>query len=207
LTPCRARAARQCRAGVPRLLGAPVALRPRAPGGCDLLRVPDLLRGAAAGDGAASAGGAGQHEVLQYRLRGRGRAGTAPRSPARARPPAGFSPSEPCSVTLRAEKALVALLLAALLHPAFQGVAVLVSARSVLPPAWLLTPLDRWLPVVPAAVWVYLSWYPAAAVVLLAGRATFRRAALAYVVAFPVCVGVYPVFPLGIARPEPTHQD
>ena len=46
-------------------------------------------------------------------------------------------------MTLRAEKVLVSLGLALLLHPTFQGVAALASARSIPPPTWLVTPLDQ----------------------------------------------------------------
>ena len=71
-------------------------------------------------------------------------------------------------MTLRAEKALVSLGLALLLHPTFQAVAAVASARSIAPPAWLVTALDQ-LPVVAAAAWVYLSWYPATDAVLYLG--------------------------------------
>ena len=103
-------------------------------------------------------------------------------------------------MTLRAEKVLVSLGLALLLHPTFQGVAALASARSIPPPTWLVTPLDQ-LPVVPAAAWVYLSWYPATAAVLFTGRETFRRAYLAYVLAFAVCIASHLLFPVTIERP------
>jgi membrane-associated phospholipid phosphatase len=55
---------------------------------------------------------------------------------------------------------------------------------------------------------VYLSWYPATAAVLLADRLTFRRAYAAYLAAFVVCVAVYPLFPVTIARPAlPADQN
>ena len=104
-------------------------------------------------------------------------------------------------MTLRAEKVLVSLGLALLLHPTFQGVAALASARSIPPPTWLVTPLDQ-LPVVPAAAWVYLSWYPATAAVLFAGREKFRRAYLAYLLAFAVCIASHLLFPVTIDRAE-----
>jgi hypothetical protein len=101
-------------------------------------------------------------------------------------------------MTLRAEKARVSFGLALLLHPTFQAVAALASTHSIPPPAWLATPLDRGLPLVPEAAWVYLSWYPATAAVLLADRLTFRRAYAAYLAAFVICVAVYPLFPVTI---------
>ena len=97
-------------------------------------------------------------------------------------------------MTLRAEKALVSLGLALLLHPTFQAVAALASTRSFPPPAWLVTALDQ-LPVIPAAAWVYLSWYPATAAVLFTGREKFRRAYLAYLLAFAVCIASHLLFP------------
>ena len=103
-------------------------------------------------------------------------------------------------MTLRTEKALISLGLALLLHPMFQGVAAIAITRSVPPPAWLVTAFDQ-LPVVPAAAWVYLSWYPATAAVLFAGREKFRRTCLAYVLAFAVCIASHLLFPVTIARP------
>src|SRR5689334_15439141 len=103
-------------------------------------------------------------------------------------------------MTVRAEKALVSMGLAVLLHPTFQGVAALTAKSSIPPPAWLVTPLDR-LPIVPAAVWLYLTWYPATAGVLIAERQTFRRAYMAYLVAFAACVVTYLLFPVTITRP------
>src|SRR5439155_23602764 len=60
--------------------------------------------------------------------------------------------------------------------------------------------LDQ-LPVIPAAAWVYLSWYPATAAVLFAGCETFRRAYLAYLLAFAVCIASHLLFPVTITRP------
>ena len=57
------------------------------------------------------------------------------------------------------------------------------------------------MPVVAAAVWVYLSWYPAAFAVLLGNRDAFRRAAGAYVLAFVMCVVGYLTLPVAIDRP------
>jgi membrane-associated phospholipid phosphatase len=104
-------------------------------------------------------------------------------------------------MTLRTEKVTVSLALAVLLHPTFQWVAATTSAQASGPPAWLVTPLDRALPVVPGAVWLYLSWYPASALVLLAPRMSFRRLSLAYGVAFAICIVAYLTCPITIARP------
>jgi hypothetical protein len=104
-------------------------------------------------------------------------------------------------VTLRSEKALVTVALAALLHPLFQSVAAHGMNRPLPPPAWLVTPLDRTLPVVPMAVWLYVSWYPAAALGLFADRSTLRRLYCAYTLAFVICLAAYLAFPVTIERP------
>jgi len=102
-------------------------------------------------------------------------------------------------MTHRAEKLIVSVGLAAILHPTFQAVAAVANTRSIPPPRWLLTPFDT-LPVVPMAVWIYLSWYPATAAVLLTGCETFRRAYAAYLVAFAVSITSYLLFPVTITR-------
>lgn len=80
----------------------------------------------------------------------------------------------------------------------------LAAARDLGAPAppWLDTPLDQLLPVIPAAVWVYLSWY-AAMVVLptLGGRAGVRQGAVAVVIAFILCSIGHVWLPFSIERP------
>ena len=80
----------------------------------------------------------------------------------------------------------------------------LAAARDLGAPAppWLDTPLDQRLPVIPAAVWVYLSWY-AAMVVLptLGGRAGVRQGAVAVVIAFILCSIGHIWLPVSIHRP------
>jgi membrane-associated phospholipid phosphatase len=109
-------------------------------------------------------------------------------------------------MTLRAEKALVSLGLASILGPGFFWVARMTEARSTLPPAWLATWLDQICPLIPAAVLIYLSWYPATLIVLVAERTTFRRAYAAYVLAFAMCVAGYLVLPVTISRPNLAHD-
>lgn len=99
------------------------------------------------------------------------------------------------------EKAVVAVVLSSLLHPAFQWVATISSARALPPPAWMVIFLDRGLPVLPEAVWIYVSWYPASAVLGLARRDTLRRGYLAIVVSFAICIVCHLAFPYTIERP------
>jgi hypothetical protein len=89
-----------------------------------------------------------------------------------------------------------------ILHPVFQWIAGFVTARGMLPPAWFVTRLDAQLSPMPHAAWVYVSWYPAAALVLLAERDTFRRAYLAYAISFTTCLIVFMLFPITIERPS-----
>jgi membrane-associated phospholipid phosphatase len=105
-------------------------------------------------------------------------------------------------MTLRAEKLIVAVTLGALLHPAFQAIAAWARAHSVPAPWWMDTPLDRALPLVPAAVWAYVSWYPASLVLFFAGRQTLRRAYVSYLIAFAICLMCYAAFPVAIGRPS-----
>ncbi len=104
-------------------------------------------------------------------------------------------------MTVRQEKLLLSGLFALVMPPSFIGVAAIGSARSVPAPPWLVTPLDTALPLVPAAVWAYASWYPASLVVLLARRERFRRASLAEFGAFLACSAVHLLWPVSIDRP------
>jgi membrane-associated phospholipid phosphatase len=104
-------------------------------------------------------------------------------------------------MSLRTEKAVVSVTLAAILGPLFFRVSALTASRSIPPPPWLVTPLDEHVPLVPAAVWLYLSWYPICAVGLFAGRTTLRRTYCAYTLAFLACLVGYLVVPVSIVRP------
>ena len=64
-------------------------------------------------------------------------------------------------MTLRAEKVCASLVLFVMLGGGFFSLATWTDGRSVPAPNWLLTPIDRAVPVVPSFVWIYLSWYPA----------------------------------------------
>ena len=104
-------------------------------------------------------------------------------------------------MSLRTEKVLVALVLLVVLGGGFFALAEWVDTRSVPVPIWLVTPLDSAIPLLPSWVWVYLSWYPATALVLLANRENFRRAYVAYTLTFAACVVGYVILPITIARP------
>lgn len=107
-------------------------------------------------------------------------------------------------MSARGEKIAVALVLTATIPALFVGAARIGIAQATTPPAWFVTTLDRALPLVPAAVWIYVSWYPMSAALLRLERAPFRKACLAYVVAFGTCLGGYWLFPLTIERPTIT---
>jgi len=80
----------------------------------------------------------------------------------------------------------------------------LAAARDVGAPAppWLDTPLDQLLPVIPAAVWLYLSWYVAMVIVpTLGGRAGVRQGIVAVLIAFMVCSLGHIWLPVRIQRP------
>lgn len=68
-------------------------------------------------------------------------------------------------------------------------------------PGWMDTALDRALPTLPVAVWVYVSWYPAMLLLALAGRATVRRAYVSLLLAFLTCSLGHLLLPVAIARP------
>lgn len=104
-------------------------------------------------------------------------------------------------MSARTEKLLLSLVLSVLLGGGFFAVAGLDSARTIAPPPWLATALDARIPLVPSFVWLYLSWYPATALVLFANRDNFRRAYVAYAIAFLCCAAGYVLVPVAMARP------
>jgi membrane-associated phospholipid phosphatase len=105
-------------------------------------------------------------------------------------------------MTARREKSLVAGLFAIAMLPIFIGIARVTSAHSLPPPWWLSTRLDAAIPVVPAAVWVYASWYPAAFTILMVDRRRFRAGCLAVAIAFLVCSAGHLLWPVSISRPS-----
>jgi membrane-associated phospholipid phosphatase len=95
---------------------------------------------------------------------------------------------------------------AVVLGPAMTLIYRLAAARAVnraiAPPWWLDTPLDRLVPTVPAAVWIYVSWYPAIALLALGGRVALRYGYVAFALAFLVCSLGHVLLPVQIVRPE-----
>lgn len=75
------------------------------------------------------------------------------------------------------------------------------ATQSFAIPWWVETPLDRLVPVVPAAVWVYVSWYPAIALLVLTDRATLRRGYIGFSIAFTLCSVGFFLWPFTIDRP------
>jgi hypothetical protein len=102
------------------------------------------------------------------------------------------------------EKALVSAILLAVTIPVFYGAEALVTRHSAAP--WLVTRWDAEIPLVPGAVWIYMSWYLAPWLLLAAPAREFRRAASAIVVAFTVCMICYAVIPAAIERPAVLGQ-
>jgi len=67
--------------------------------------------------------------------------------------------------------------------------------------AWLATRWDASIPLVPPAVWFYLSWYLAPWLVLAAPQRDFRRIASAILLAFIICAIGYVLLPVALGRP------
>lgn len=97
------------------------------------------------------------------------------------------------------EKALVSVLLLAVIVPVFFGTAAITATRE--PVAWLVTRWDARIPFVPAAVWPYISWYFAPWLLLMAPRRDFRRVAGAIALAFATCTIGFVFLPACMERP------
>jgi hypothetical protein len=104
-------------------------------------------------------------------------------------------------MTLRQEKVILAGILAVVMPPSFVWVSSIANAHPIPPPHWLVTPLDAALPLMPAAAWAYMSWYPASLAILFAGRENFRRLCLAEFGAFVFCSIAHLLWPVSINRP------
>lgn len=76
------------------------------------------------------------------------------------------------------------------------------AAYEMAAPWWLDTPLDRALPTVPAAVWIYLTWYPAIPLLALFDHTTLRRGYVAVTVAFLACSLGHVLLPVRIERTQ-----
>jgi membrane-associated phospholipid phosphatase len=105
-------------------------------------------------------------------------------------------------VTVRQEKVVAAFVSATILPWAFITLARAGEAHQQVAPGWVFTALDRAVPVVPVAIWPYVSWYLAPAVVLLSERVTFRRVWLAELLSFGICAFGYVMLPIALPRPD-----
>jgi hypothetical protein len=101
-------------------------------------------------------------------------------------------------MTATTEKALVSSLLLAVTVPVFFATGAIASTHR--PAAWLMTRWDSSVPLVPSAVWFYLSWYVAPWLLLAAPRQEFRRVSGAIALAFVVCNLSYVAFPVSVER-------
>jgi membrane-associated phospholipid phosphatase len=75
------------------------------------------------------------------------------------------------------------------------------STQQMLAPWWMSTPVDGFVPFVPAAVWIYVSWYLAIVLLVLTDRETVRLGFAAFALAFIACSIGHAVWPVTIGRP------
>ena len=97
------------------------------------------------------------------------------------------------------EKTVVAVLLLAVTIPVFFAAGALTPTHAAAP--WLATRWDMDIPLMPAAVWLYLSWYLAPWLLLAAPRREFRLVATAIALAFALCTLGYVLVPAAMERP------
>lgn len=108
-------------------------------------------------------------------------------------------PHNPYDLSEVGEKALVSAVLLVVTIPVFYGAEGMIRQHVAAP--WLATNWDANIPLVPAAAWVYMSWYLAPWCVLAAPAWQFRRVATSVAVAFVFCMICYLVLPASIERP------
>jgi membrane-associated phospholipid phosphatase len=105
-------------------------------------------------------------------------------------------------MSLGREKLLTAIVLQTLIGAAFAAAQRWNGAVANPPPPWLVSGVDGRIPLVPASVWLYASWYVAPIVIVFADRATFRRAALAVLLGFLICAIGWVAVPATMPRPQ-----
>ena len=108
-------------------------------------------------------------------------------------------PHNPYDVSAVGEKALVSAILLVVTIPVFYGAEGMIRQHVAAP--WLVTRWDTRIPLVPAAAWVYMSWYLAPWFVLAAPAQQFRRVATSVALAFVFCMICYVLVPVSIERP------
>jgi len=104
-------------------------------------------------------------------------------------------------MTLRQEKLFVSVAIQSIVAVIFFWIETVNGSVSLRAPVWFPMSLDRRLPFVPGAVWLYVSWYAAPLILLRLPRETFRRASAAVIVGFFLCAVFYAILPLPMERP------
>lgn len=100
-----------------------------------------------------------------------------------------------------AEVLVGALILGSGTTAIYRLLALLASHQGMLPPWWMDTPLDRLVPFIPEAIWIYVSWYPAILLLVFTDRKTIRLGFAGFALAFTVCSVGHTVWPVAIDRP------
>jgi hypothetical protein len=106
------------------------------------------------------------------------------------------------SISPRREKFLTATALLIVTLSGFALIAGWQGSLVVGAAAWPESFFDRAVPLVPGAVWVYLSWYVAPLLMLAVDIRQFRRAAAAILCAFFVCAVGWALWPAVMRRPD-----
>jgi membrane-associated phospholipid phosphatase len=105
-------------------------------------------------------------------------------------------------MSLWREKVLVSLAIQSVIAGVFFWIETVNGSATFRAPSWLSTPPDRSLPLFPASVWLYVSWYAIPALLLPLARGNFRRASAAVLVGFLICALGYACFPVTMDRPS-----
>ncbi len=105
-------------------------------------------------------------------------------------------------MTVRVEKVLAAVVLTIVTRMLFVVLARWSGAHDTASPPWMSLPIDVTVPVVPVAVWVYLSWYAAPLVIFWAELRQFRGMIAAVLLAFLACSAGWLLVPAAIERPQ-----
>jgi membrane-associated phospholipid phosphatase len=104
-------------------------------------------------------------------------------------------------MTPRREKVVTALVAQTAIAGAFAVAQRVTGDVRVAPPRWLVSPLDGHVALIPAAAWLYVSWYLAPGLILPTELAYFRRVTLAAVLAFFGCAVGWVAVPGAMPRP------
>ncbi len=105
-------------------------------------------------------------------------------------------------MTARAEKVLAAVVLTIVTRMLFVALARWSGAHDTASPPWMALPIDAAIPVLPMAVWAYLSWYAAPLLIFWAELWEFRRVIVAVLLAFLACSAGWLLVPAAIERPQ-----